>query len=512
MSEFRPFGFHLVENAVVKYQNAPSYSQIWGEVEAGRLIIDAGLCHEDVWILDVAIDARLKITEGVKKLSENQGADPCMEKLWKKWASEAPSHVLGDADCQSERVAKLITLGISDTLDVLLARGSIDPVDILKKWKDYRFTMSGTHPVLLGVNHDFIHTVDVLLKNGFELRGLEFNPFLKVKSAEMAVVLLRHDTGFHLKNESLIDETFKRQLPAGTLEEIVVAFQEYGGLSETKEKKLARLSVGLENKTNEQFQVEAKIAGWSPSLNRHEFSPVQGWVLREIANNISFNNESGALAWLRKQPSHGKVFPGNQYSDAKLAWAMLLPNNLAAAECHAQTASDMPDETLHERLKRYHGFLTDKGLLASGKFEKAISTCATSLCWRSVDDGGFAGFLNECFDEENDNSWILWSIQDLPRNDATLVTILEKSISCGEGSKGFSLVLALASTNPSKYVKSSITNAWGAGIRPFCLSEDWPRLEEISRKMGGDFTAQMQQWRLDQQSIPASISRPKHRL
>lgn len=513
MSGLRPFAFHLVENAVVKYQNMPSYAQIWGEVEAGRLIIDAAMCHDNKWILDAAIEARMKLTEGTKNLSENQGADPSMEKLWGKWASEAPSHVLGDADCQAKRAAQLITLGCADALEVLIKRGGLRPDNILQKWDGPLFTVSGKHPLIFGVNRDFVHTVNVLLRNGFSVESCGDNPFLKVKSAEMVIALLHHDvTDLHLKGDSLIDETFKRDLPAGHLEEIVLAFQEHGKFSETQDQKLARLAVNLGQKSNEQFQAEARIAEWSPSLNRQDFSPVQVWALDEVKKGLPVNSESGALAWFRKQSSHGRVVSGNRYSDAKLAWAVLLPGNRIAAETHAQIASDMPNESVFQRLKRYHDFLDDEDALSSGKFERAVLTSAASFCWGAVDENGLSVFLNECFDDNADKSWILWAIGDFQRNEWELSTLLEKSMNCGEGSKGLSLVLALSGPDPSPHMKSSIDKAWASGVRPFFLSQDWPRIEQMSRKMGGGFASQVQQWHLDQISNSAPFPPRKHRL
>lgn len=512
----RPFAFRLVSNAASCSPDFPGYPQIWGEVCAGRLQFDPLQVHDGVWLLDEAIMARRKSSGGLRAFSKNHGADPSMDKLWASWVSRCPISLLGDTKTQCQRIARLINLGSSDCLSALLTLAPQSQEDIQKEWSAENVAYLGRPFMDYVISQDLRGTLSALLERGFLPRSasIKDHPLLNVKSAQAASALLHYGIDVSaFPDQSLIDATAIRDLPAKTMGEIVEVLISQSPIKDTAQAKLLRMSKGLSDKTSEQFQMEARSAGWTPSSRPNEFSPVQTWAQSLLGDSNVNLVEGGALAWLRRQPSHGRFSLSQEYSDAKYAWACLFPHRPSDAQRHAEVAQDMvQSDPAWARLHEFKKVLQEKNALSDGCFEKAVVRLMMERVAQNKDEIQDKWMWEDWFSPIGKATWILDAIRVPPKSFMPLDVVLDAGLDAGMVSHSFALTLALAGACNNERIMKRLIDLWDEGVRPLVREGDLGRIIEGLEPLDSKFASTLQAWGLNEFSLISNRHSPSPRL
>jgi hypothetical protein len=513
MNTRAPFSFLLVENAATCASGYPSYRQIWEEVCNNQLMFDPAQVHEGVWLLDAAIAARLKSSGGLREFSRHRGADPAMDELWASWVNVCPHSVIGDGDVQCQRIASLIKLGSSQCLSALLALYPQKMESIQAQWSKDNIAYLSKPFFNYVLSEDLIGTLGTLLGSGIlpDSSKAKGHPLTQVKSAQCASLLLESGVSVAcFPGQELLSLTSSRDLPAKSIGEIMQAIISHSPIVDTPEASASRMAQGLSHKTAEQFQIEARNAGWSPSFRPQGFSPARAWAQEFIGNSSSNFVEGGALSWLRRQPSHGRCLSGETHSDASWTWACMFPHNPGHAQRHAEVAQDM-EQGLPSwaRLQDFHRRLQDAGALTDGCFEKAIVRLIMEQHYQRNQEQ-YPKFMWEgWFSEKNGKTWVLDAIRHNPRCTLQLNVVLE----CGEvnGFQGHALALALmlAGVCKEKDIIDKSVEVWNRGVRPAIREGDANRLVELVDPLNAEYSAMIQAWCLNEFSAP-NITTSRH--
>lgn len=506
-----PAAFLLVSQAALCAPNLVDYPQIDAEMKAGRMGFDPLLHHEGVWLLDHAIEARLKSDAGAREQKKNRGADPCMDALWAQWLSAAAEDVLGGVQLQAARAARLARLGCSLSLDVALSKVKISPR--LIQQEDDATVASPLRMNLLAraVKNDHIGTIEILLRHGFAKQSFTLNehPLAVVKSPDVAQLLL--DSGLDplavpIKSGSLIDFTSRRSLGAGVMQEIIEVLRGSRKVEDTPEQRLSRVAFGLDKKPLEQLRAQMRDAQWSPSRRGNLPSPVVKWARQTIMNPTrpGVSMAGASLAWLSKQPGTGTVFADQPWSDAAWLWATAMGNDPSECDRFSSAAQDLcrlDPSCRFDTLQK----IIDAEQLPQSFMEQSI--CASLqrtgyIVHPQVKNKELSGLLDILFRKTDRGSWVLSRYHHKQPRSNGLVSIGEYlQVVPGPAvnvSRWMSLALVVASIDEDRVLAECVKAAWNRGIRPLKEPFDAQVVANKNFEFDDELLAMVDAWVLSQ--------------